>query len=82
MAQFNNSHPTPESLTTPSDVISDVMPGWNGRESIVAYIIRQKCEERIRVAQERKARIILCNVVLWPLAALATVVLVSYAMGI
>lgn len=73
--QQNNSHPNP-------DIISDVMPGWNGRESIVGYIIRQKREERIRVAQQRKARIILCNVVLWPLAALATVVLVSYAMGI
>lgn len=54
-------------------IIETIMPGWNGNESIVGYIIRNRNEQRERKA--KRARLIrLACITLWPCAALATVI--------
>lgn len=39
-----------------NSIIHDVMPGWNGSESIVAYSIRMRRERKARQARLRLAR--------------------------
>lgn len=39
-----------------NSIIQDVMPGWNGSESIVAYSIRMRRERKARQARLRLAR--------------------------
>lgn len=39
-----------------NSIIHDVMPGWNGSESIVAYSIRMRRERKAHKARLRLAR--------------------------
>jgi hypothetical protein len=71
-------------LNNRDSIIEHAMPGWNGNESIVGYIIRKRDAERearaIRIARRNRI-LLLINLTGWPLAALATVALTQAFIG-
>ena len=58
-----------------SDIIREVMPDWNGRESIVAYSIRQRRERDARLIAKMQRDILL--IILSP-AIMAAVVGITF----
>jgi hypothetical protein len=54
-------------------VIEEVMPGWNGRESIIAYSIRMRKERAIAARLRIVRRIQVLALIGLPLIALAGV---------
>jgi len=66
-------------ITRPS-TFETVMPGWNGEESMMGYVIRTRREREAR-AKARRDRIrnvlIVANLVVWPVAGLVAVALVQ-----
>jgi hypothetical protein len=70
-------------LNNSRSIVEEVMPGWNGNESIVAYVIRQR-REREAKATARRARIrrwlIVGNLITWPLAGLVAIKCVELAL--
>lgn len=65
-----------------TSIIHDVMPDWNGPESIVAYSIRMRRERRERRQREamRRAMLTLCLAVCTPLILTGVVSMVAAIM--
>ena len=63
-----------------NSIIHDVMPGWNGSESIVAYSIRMRRERKARQARLRLARQI-ALIILAPAIMAGIVTLVQMVMS-
>lgn len=60
--------------------LAHIMPGWNGRESIVAYIIRTRREQRLANAarlERRRLILTIANLALWPAVAYLAIRLVE-----
>lgn len=62
-----------------TSIIHDVMPDWNGSESIVGYSIRMRRERRQREAM-RRAMLTLCLAVCTPLILAGVVGMVAAIM--
>lgn len=68
-------------ITRPS-AFEEAMPGWNGEESIMAYVIRtRKQREAAAAAKAKRVRewLMFANLIVWPLAGLAAVAFVERA---